>query len=353
VRLVHLNQDRGISPKRKKGAAVHLRVMREAFARLGHTVIAIDTPDPSAALEGLEQAHREAPLDFIYERYALNAYMGSQFARQHGVPHALEVNSPLEREAGTYRAASAEAQDRLRERELFSHAKLLMAVSEGVASFCRRMGAEQERILVTPNAVDLEHFKPQEARAQVLEAIPAERFVVGFHGRLRPWHAFDKLAQTCGDLLGAGHDLHLVTLGEGDFEGPSAAYVPADRRLHIPWMDYALVPSILARFDSLPLTYAGDPDFYFSPLKLLEAMACGVVPVVPDVGDLAACVGAGRAGEVYPPGDWSALAGSIAGLIQAPSRRQAKSKAAIAMAQGRSWVDIARQVLAGLEGCKA
>ena len=217
MRLVHLNQDRGISPERKKGAAVHLRVMREAFARLGHTVIEIDTHAPAEAFERLTQAHAEATIDFVYERYSLNAYTGSSFARSHGIPHVLEVNSPLRREALAYRDASAEEQDRKLERELFKSASLIMAVSQGVADFCQHMGAIQERILVTPNAVDLDHFHPRCAQADSLQGLPVGRFVIGFHGRLRPWHAFDKLAECIGPLLEAGHDVHLVTLGEGSF----------------------------------------------------------------------------------------------------------------------------------------
>lgn len=105
------------------------------------------------------------------------------------------------------------------------------------------------------------------------------------------------------------------------------------------------MPLLVACFDILPLAYALDAGFYFSPLKLLEAMACGVVPVVPDLGELPELVGNGAAGLVYPAGSTPALVAALELLIGDEARRARLAAHCITLAQRRSWTAIASEAL--------
>ena len=69
--VLSVNQDPGISPKRAKGAAVHLIAMREAFSGLDTDCRAIDEPDDERLIENLAANLKQATVDLIYERYAL------------------------------------------------------------------------------------------------------------------------------------------------------------------------------------------------------------------------------------------------------------------------------------------
>ena len=102
----------------------------------------------------------------------------------------------------------------------------------------------------------------------------------------------------------------------------------------------------MARFDVLPLSYAPDAPCYFSPLKLLEGMACGAVPVVPALGDLPEAVRDGSDGIVYDARRPDALREALERVVVDAELREALSEGAIATAAARSWVAIAERALA-------
>lgn len=340
-----MNQDRGIRPERKKGAAVHLREMRRSFAALGAEVLPVDAAEPEEVRRRLDAAWAEAPLDLVYERFALGATAATEFAGERGVPLAVEVNTPLAEEEERWRGPVS-AEVRAGERKVLSSASLVVAVSTDVARYVAERGGDPARTHVFPNGVDTDRFRPR-ATDDPLRArlVPPDRFVLGFHGRLRGWHGFDRLAEATGAMIAEGLPLHLVTVGEGDFEAELAGRVPDDRVTRVPWVDHEEIPGYVATFDALPLTYLPDAPCYFSPLKLAEAMACGVVPVVPDVGDLTRVVVHEENGLVFEAADLDAFRASVARLIREPELHTKLAAGAVATAGEMSWKRIASFVL--------
>jgi glycosyltransferase involved in cell wall biosynthesis len=347
VRIVCLNQDAGIGPARKKGAAVHLAAMRAAFEELGAEVMPLDEAVEGRAEAGLTAALEDGPIDLVYERYALGKAAAARFCRARGLPLVLEVNAPLADEAALYRGAPADPSAAEHDRELFGAAALVLAVSDGVARYAVERGAVPERVHVRANGVDARRFRPRPHDDPVrARLVPEGRFALGFHGRLRPWHGFELLARAAACLLGAREPVHLVLVGEGEFEPAlAAASVPAERVTRVGWVPHEEIGPYVASFDALPLTYAPDAPCYFSPLKLTEAMACGVVPVLPDLGDLARMATDGQDALFYPPGDLDALVGALRGLRADRARRARLASGAIASARQRTWSGIAAFVL--------
>lgn len=343
MKIASVNQDRGIAPDRHKGAAVHVAAMRAAFEELDAEVVAIDAPDASEVERKLGEACKGG-LDLIYERYALDADACAAFGARHGIPHVLEVNSPLALEQQRYRGGTLEAAGPERS---FTNAALVVAVSESVADYARERGAPDARILVRPNAVDVKRFRPMTRARRALrdELGLGRRFVLGFHGRLRPWHGFDQVVPLVATLLENGRDVHLMTVGDGPFDEATRGRLPGERCTHLPWVEQSAIAQHVACFDALPLTYAADPAFYFSPLKLREAMACGVVPLVPNLGDLPTLVEDDLSGIVLPAGDPEALARNVTRLIDDRQLRARLSQGAVAQVQGATWTAIARDVL--------
>ena len=359
MRVVHLNQDAGTGPRRSKGAAVHVNALREAFAQKGCEVLPVDGGSPEDGLARLSVEHARAPIDLVYERYALGADAGARFARASGVPLVLEVNAPLLEEASMYRSGGlpkaevdvALERDRVLERSIFGAAARILAVSSQVARYVADTGAQagrtlEERIWVRPNGYDPERFHPRlRATARERLSIPPSCFVVGFHGRLRPWHGFETIAAALERLVDRVPDLRLILAGTGDFRAHVAGTRLEVVTTRIDWVPHAEVGAVVSTFDALPLGYVpGGPD-YFSPLKLFEAMACGVVPVAPDVGDLPLHVTQGRSGVVYPAGDVAALSQALAGLPEDVERRQRLAQGAILAAGPHTWGRIAADVL--------
>jgi glycosyltransferase involved in cell wall biosynthesis len=343
VRVACVNQDPGVAPGRRKGAAVHLESMRRAFAQLGCDVVAIDASDAAGLERELECRHAEGELDFVYERHALGATAAALFCRRANVPLFLEVNAPLVEEAREHRGHVATPRELAGETFVLATAQEVFAVSAPLADWLAGRGVERRKLHVTPNGVDLEQFRPTRTRPAGLD-LPPNAFVIGFHGRLRPWHNFPLLAKAFELLAMRGYPVHLLAVGEGAFHEAVAPELRS-RVSARGWRSAGDLAAHVATFHALPLSYAPGAACYFSPLKLLEAMACGVVPVVPELGDLPAAVDFGRAGIVVPPGDARALADALAGLIEWPEVRERLARAAVERASRRSWLEVAREVL--------
>ena len=348
MRIACLNQDRGISPARKKGAAIHLEAMRAAFRKLGADVIEVDEDDEVRAERVLEELHAACPLDLVYERYALGRVAGARFARRRGVPLVLEVNAPLAEEARRYRGMSTATDETAADAFVFAAAARVIAVSEPVAQYAIECGASAEVVRVHPNGVDTDRFRPRDDDELRRRLVPADRFVVGFHGRLRPWHGIELLVDALVGLEEQGLPVHFLFVGEGDVAAVLGDRWPAARFTHIPWVLHAEVGQYVATFDALPLTYAREAPCYFSPLKLAEAMACGVVPVYPPLGDLDRVLRDGENAVAYTPGDARSLAGALRDLAADPERRARLASAAVAAAREMGWERIAASALEGL-----
>lgn len=343
TRIAFINQDRGIAPQRAKGAAVHLRAMREAFRKLGCHVVSLDEPRPEQLRRSLDELHAR-PFDFVYERYALGQDAGARFAADQGLPYVVEVNAPLAEEAARYRGIQESADDRSRDGIVFGQADCVLAVSAELGDYAVVRGARPERVLIQHNGIDTDRFNPGVSGLPFRERHGlAGAFILGFHGRERPWHGFEQLVEVVSALLDRGIETTLVAVGEGHFDALDR--LPPERYRRLGWQDHADIPGIVASFDVLPLTYPKDAPSYFSPLKLSEAMACGVVPVVPSRGDLPLLVSDGVSGLHYRPGDLVQLTGLIAGLVADPRYRQELGRGAATAARHRDWKAIALAVL--------
>lgn len=343
-RIAAINQDRGISPDRNKGAAVHLAAMRDAFAALGSEVEAMDMPDDASLAATLASHHRRRPFDLLYERYAIGKSCAAHFSRDHGIPLVLEVNAPLADEQKLFRAGTESDHDRDHDQFLFQQAARIVAVSNPVADYALKRGASPDSVMVCPNGIDTARFNMKIDASETRRKLDIERsFVLGFHGRVRPWHGFDQLVAVFHRLLDEGLPVHLLVVGEGKFE--ELAGLPPGSYTRVGWQPHASMPAWVAAFDALPLTYQPDMPCYFSPLKLMEAMACGVVPLVPDLGDLASAVEHGRTGLVYTAGDNEGLVSQLRKLVLDKEHQQELGRNAAAQARQHSWIAIAENIL--------
>ena len=347
--MLSVNQDAGISPDRAKGAAVHLNAMREAFHDLGARCLVLDEADDGRLVQALERQLARGPVDLIYERYALGKSAAAKFAARHGIPLVLEVNAPLADEQRRWRGGSDEAEDARQDAIVMGEACGVIAVSSEVARYAVGRGADENRVQIFPNGIDTRRFNLGVRRDAAREAlVPPGRFVIGFHGRLRPWHGFDLLLDAAAEMLVRGHDVHLMVVGEGDFD--ALERLPEERYTRIGWQPHEAVPRYVAAFDVLPLTYRPDMPCYFSPLKLMEAMACGVVPLVPNLGDLPRVVDHGRTGLVYRAGDLSQLLALLESLAADRPYLDNLGSGAADEATHHGWIRIARFALQAAAG---
>lgn len=351
--------DPGIPLDGTKGAAVHLRSLVRALHARGHRIsvfavrggaipgadgvtLVADGGEPArAAILAKNAADPAAPFDAVYERLALFATGASRAARELAIPHVLEVNAPLADEASLWRGLGDKAvAAKEAEAAVIASADAVLPVSTALARHAVRLGAASGRVRVVPNAVDPALFSP----APRAPRRAGEPFTVGFVGSLKPWHGLDLLARTLelaaraglahwrARVVGDGPgreslELRLASFGFGPERAAFTGAVPHES-----------VPKEMALFDAAVVPYEDLPGFYFSPLKLYEALASGVPVVATDSGDVADALDGGRLGSLVPPGNANALFEALRAIDLDPAGAAARAREAGARVRAeRSW----------------
>lgn len=297
---------------------------------------------------------RDLP-DFIYERYAFGNVGGIIAGRRLKVPVVLEVNSPLVDELACTRGLVFPRLARRLETFVLRRADLVFVVSEVLRRIVVAGGAREGRVVVIPNGVDGEAFRPLEParRTEIRRRIglPPEgngpMLVLGFAGFVREWHRLDlALESLCRPRLALAR---LVVVGEGP-EAPRLARRAAElgvlNRLHLlGTRRHDEMPDLLGVFDVALVP--GIPP-YASPLKLYEYMAVGLPVVAPDQENLREVLRDRENALLFAPGDADALAAALTELAGDEGLRHKLSACARATVfrEERTWRGVARRVVA-------
>ena len=204
-----------------------------------------------------------------------------------------------------------------------------------------RGGIDAERIVVIPNAVDIERFVPGPRDAALCAGfgIRDDETVVGYISTLNWYEGIGYLIAAIGRLRRRGRRVRLLIVGDGaeraNLEEAAAAEgllengaaiftgrVPfADVERYYRAIDVFVVPRTQDRVSQL-----------VTPLKPYEAMAMEKAVVVTDVPALREMVRDGETGRIVPSQDPQALADVIDDLLDDPRERQRLGAAA------REWV---------------
>lgn len=398
MRILYINFDRGIPVLGDKGASVHVREFVRAAKELGHEVLLAcarlgsgNAAPPAEIIElpleslldltadqiarhggaGIDQelsklvyngwagerlhselAARAFRPDLIYERHALFSTAGVRVAERLGCPRILEVNAPLVEEQKRFRELSLESVARRMEIESFHGAAAIVAVSEQVRSHIRAAaGVSLDRIHVLPNGVDVTRFGDSSGRGEIRARLGyrSDDCALAFIGSFKPWHGTDFLLEVFEGLAPIRPSARLIAVGDGPewaaFTALVAAGAIADRVHAAGRVPHAEIPSWVAAADIMIAPYQTIDNFYFSPLKVLEALAGGKPVVAPRLGQPVELIEDGRTGLLYPPGDVGACRDAILSLIDDPARRHEMGVAARASAAGQSWHSVVRRVL--------
>lgn len=371
------------------GQAVHIRSLIGAFRSLGHevreealvprTVVKESAPSATGderdawplmkyvpkfarevaeyayslpAAKRLIRAHAQFGSDLIYERYAFGNTAGIRASKELGVPMVLEVNAPMVHELSRTRGLAFPRWARRVERRIFQSATRVSVVTSVLGDMVEEYGVPRERIVVTPNGVQMDLFdnpSRQAARAD-LGMSEVEGPVLGFVGYFREWHRLDMVMEALGKegLTGA----HLVLVGYGPAEQRlrrAAAQFGVGERVHFPGpRRHADIPGVLPAFDVglVPAINA-----YASPLKLQEYMAAGLPTVAPDQANLREVLVHGENGLLFEPGNAEALIASLRGLVRDADLRGRLGAAArrTILERDLTWDGIASRVIRAAE----
>ncbi|MGO9179868.1 MAG: glycosyltransferase family 4 protein [Candidatus Limnocylindrales bacterium] len=222
----------------------------------------------------------------------------------------------------------------------------VIAVTAELSQSAREHGAR--RCYVVPNGADTELFAPTATSSMVLP----ERFV-SFHGTLATWQGIEHLLDALDRPAWPAH-VALVVIGDGVLEDVVRAKSRIDPRVrYLGRVRHREVAGIVARSLAAISPQSGGARARSGvvPLKLFEAMACGVPVIVTDLPGQANIVSHNGCGLVVPPDDPSAIAAAVATLDSHPRLAQLMGQRARKTAVAQfSWDALAARTHAILVG---
>lgn len=272
--------------------------------------------------------------DAVFIRSHFMALPLTLWARWRGIPVVHEINGTPADIGVTYRwLKPLSPLFSWLYRTQYRRAAHLLAVTPGLVDWVKTF-AGHRRVTLVSNGANTELFKP--------EGVPSPvqgRYVI-FVGGLVAWHGI-------GTMLAAlkepdwPADLRLVIVGDG-IERGKVEQALADRKLL--WLGrqpYDAVPAIVrGALASLCVieNQDGRSASGVAPLKLFEAMACGVPVIASDLPFQADLVRDADAGLIVPPGVAPAIASAVRTLADAPERAQLLGRNGAAyVAREASW----------------
>jgi PEP-CTERM/exosortase A-associated glycosyltransferase len=265
-----------------------------------------------------DQLHVHSPV--------LNALAALGVAKRRGIPLIYEIRAFWE-DAAVGNGTGTEGSPRYRlTRMLETHAAhqadAVAVICEGLRKDLVARGIAPDKIMVSPNGVDMAMFgtplAPNPLFAGSLGLAGAD--VVGFIGSFYDYEGLDDLIDAMPLLIEKRPQAHLVLVGGGPKEAELKAQAdrsPAADRIHfigrVPHGEveryYSLIDVLAYPRKAMRLTEL------VTPLKPLEAMAQRKLVVASDVGGHRELIEDGVTGTLFPAGDPAALADALSALF--------------------------------------
>ena len=288
---------------------------------------------PRAAFDianGLSFAERASDLvsklkpSFIYERYSRFSISGVSAAIANYVPLFLEYNGS---EVWSGRHWDNTAQLDLLERyELLNlgFATRIFVVSEVERNNLLERGVPPENVVVNPNGVDTEKFKPGVGGAAERKSlgIAEGEILAGFLGTFGQWHGTLTLADAVA-LIPKSLRVKFLLIGDGKLretvEKRLAATDDLDRVIFTGSVAHERVPALLDACDILVSPHVPLEDgteFFGSPTKLFEYMAMGKGIVASRLGQIGEVLEDGVSALLVEPGNGEQLSAAIQKLAK-------------------------------------
>ena len=297
--------------------------------------------------------------DLLYQRHTAFNVTGALLARLLTIPLVLEFNSSEVWKGQHWGGLRLFGVARLVERINLRAADLVVVVSRALRDQLVDQGlVDPTRILVNPNGVDPERFRPDLGGARVRTRLGLQSStVVGFSGTFGVWHGIPTLVAAMPRVLAARREVRFLLVGDG----PLRPLVDEAVREHglegrvvlTGQVPLAEMPEYLAACDVLVSPQGRQVDggeFFGSPTKLYEYMAAGRPIVASRVGQIGEALADGDTALLVPPDDPEALADAILRLVDDVCLRSRLAAAARCQAEREhTWRGNAERLLTALE----
>ena len=230
----------------------------------------------------------------------------------------------------------------------------IFVVSEVERCNLLRAGIGDEKIVVNPNGVDTEEFRPDIGGAAVRRelGVREDEVLAGFVGTFGPWHGVLTLAKAI-TLLPDDCGIRFLLVGAGRFRDEVERIVQsagkAERVIFAGHVEHERVPALLDACDILLSPHVPLEDgseFFGSPTKLFEYMAMGKGIIASRLGQIGQVLVDGETALLVEPGNAGQLADAVLCLGRSRELRESLGAAARVTAIAKhTWKDNAERVL--------
>ena len=233
-----------------------------------------------------------------------------------------------------------------------------VSISEQTTSDLLRMGVRKERIVFIPNGVNMDQHRPLDPAARAaLRAefgVGPETRVVCTAARVTPHKRVDLLIRAFLRLPTDLGDLQLWVMGDGEQMPELKELVResgAGNRVKL--LGHLMSRHAVLRFQAAD-AFALVSLWEGLSNALLEAMACGLAPVVTDASGMRDVVRHQENGLLVPANDEEATAAALETLFRQPELRTALGSAALRTVKQRYSLDsTVDRLLAVYEACRS
>ncbi len=294
----------------------------------------------SALQKAIVDLHKTWPFELIHAHSpALNGLAAVQAAKRLGIPALYEIRAFWEDAAvgnGTGREGSIKYRlTRALENHVVGRADAVAVICEGLRRDLIARGFPSEKIMVSPNGVDMGLFgAPPPADVALAKELGLEGAdVVGFIGSFYDYEGIDDLITAMPALIAKLPKARLLLVGGGPMEAALRVQADASQArdaIHfvgrVPHHEveryYSLIDVLAYPRKNMRLT-----DLV-TPLKPLEAMAQGRIVAASDVGGHRELIKDGVTGTLFSADSPIAMANALAALFDRRESWDAQRKIA-------------------------
>ena len=198
-------------------------------------------------------------------------------------------------------------------------AKRIVATTPTYAESSKFLTEYLDKVIVIPNGVDLDKFRPNLDPSEVRERLGfKDEKIIFFAGRLVPYKGLDYLLEAFSTLCTVRSDLRLVLLGTGPLIGN------LQRQVHTMRLSDQVKFIGSTSEEDLPRYYVAS-DVVVIPsrsrsegfsISALQGMACGKPIVATRVGGVPFLVEDGKTGIIVEPRDPKQLSAAISRILE-------------------------------------
>lgn len=298
---------------------------------------------------------RQQSIDVIHAHSpALCGLAAWQAARTVNIPFVYEIrafweDAAVDQEKTSQQALRYQASRRL-ETYVVRNADAVVGIADSILQDVRKRGVPADRLFLVPNGVDGERLLPlprdNKLAAELgLDSTP----VLGFIGSLYRYEGLPWLVRAVAELRKQGLTCKLVIIGDGeDYDQAQTAIEETGSVKHVQLLG-RIPHQEIGRYYSVidVLVYPRRKNRLtdlVTPLKPLEAMACGKAVLGSRVGGIMQVVDDERTGLLFDPDDTDEFCRQARRLIEQKSLRlDLSSRGRQRVLEERDWKVLARQ----------